>query len=297
MKEPQSTIDAFIQGDCLFVGENTGYTTAAFLDGVKENFYAFFLCQEGFCSILIENCKYDIHAGDLFIYLPNQFLRIIEQSNNLKGIIYRSQQENLKNVSIEVKSFDNLFLIKQHPCVTLEKRQFYYLEKIISQIIDISAQPITTKNEGETSLFHEQTLQSLKQTVGYIILDIINYSTPITPQKQDRKDVIFQKFIISLFANYLHQREVSFYAAEQFLTPRYFSSVVRTVSNKSAQVWITEIVIENMKKMLKTMDISIKEISNIFNFPSQSFFGKYFKQYVGMSPKEYRSKVLSQKTE
>ena len=32
----------------------------------------------------------------------------------------------------------------------------------------------------------------------------------------------------------------------------------------------------------------IKEIADQLNFPTQSFFGKYFKQYVGISPKEYR---------
>ena len=35
---------------------------------------------------------------------------------------------------------------------------------------------------------------------------------------------------------------------------------------------------------------SIKEIATKLNFPTQSFFGKYFKQYVGISPKEYRNK-------
>ena len=35
-------------------------------------------------------------------------------------------------------------------------------------------------------------------------------------------------------------------------------------------------------------DLSIKEIADQLNFPTQSFFGKYFKQYVGISTKEYR---------
>ena len=29
------------------------------------------------------------------------------------------------------------------------------------------------------------------------------------------------------------------------------------------------------------------------NFPTQSFFGKYFKQYVGVSPKEYRNNAAT----
>lgn len=33
--------------------------------------------------------------------------------------------------------------------------------------------------------------------------------------------------------------------------------------------------------------MSTQQISNDLNFPSQSFFGKYFKRVVGMSPREY----------
>ena len=42
------------------------------------------------------------------------------------------------------------------------------------------------------------------------------------------------------------------------------------------------------KALLEMPDLSIKEIATRFNFPSQSFFGKYFKHYVGCSPKAYR---------
>ena len=46
--------------------------------------------------------------------------------------------------------------------------------------------------------------------------------------------------------------------------------------------------------MLDNTDLSIKEIATKLNFPTQSFFGKYFKQYVGISPKEYRNKLIKQ---
>jgi YesN/AraC family two-component response regulator len=33
-----------------------------------------------------------------------------------------------------------------------------------------------------------------------------------------------------------------------------------------------------------------RQISEELNFPSQSFFGKYFKRVVGVAPKEYKRK-------
>jgi AraC-like DNA-binding protein len=54
-------------------------------------------------------------------------------------------------------------------------------------------------------------------------------------------------------------------------------------------------VIAESKLMLETSELSIKEISVRLNFPTQSFFGKYFKQYTGFSPKEFRESVLKEK--
>lgn len=34
--------------------------------------------------------------------------------------------------------------------------------------------------------------------------------------------------------------------------------------------------------------MNIQEIADRLSFANQSFFGKYFKHYTGMSPKEYR---------
>ena len=40
--------------------------------------------------------------------------------------------------------------------------------------------------------------------------------------------------------------------------------------------------------MLTSSDLTVLQISPELHFPSQSFFGKYFKRVTGMSPKDYR---------
>ena len=44
--------------------------------------------------------------------------------------------------------------------------------------------------------------------------------------------------------------------------------------------------------MLMQSGLSIQDISERLNFVSQSFFGKYFKQRVGISPSRYRSQGM-----
>ena len=53
--------------------------------------------------------------------------------------------------------------------------------------------------------------------------------------------------------------------------------------------WITATVVAEAKKMLSDPALSVKEIADALGFPNQSFFGRYFRQYTGISPTEFRS--------
>jgi AraC-like DNA-binding protein len=66
--------------------------------------------------------------------------------------------------------------------------------------------------------------------------------------------------------------------------------VVKAVSGRTAGSWIDGYVILAAKVMLRSSANTIQEVSVALNFPNQSFFGKFFKQHVGISPREYRLK-------
>ena len=53
---------------------------------------------------------------------------------------------------------------------------------------------------------------------------------------------------------------------------------------------INETAVEHIKYRLKRSEKSIKEIAEEFNFPNQSFFGKYVKAHLGTSPANYRNR-------
>ena len=48
-------------------------------------------------------------------------------------------------------------------------------------------------------------------------------------------------------------------------------------------------VIHRAKDLLRQSGLSIQEVADRLNFVSQSFFGKYFKQRVGISPSRYKT--------
>lgn len=100
---------------------------------------------------------------------------------------------------------------------------------------------------------------------------------------------IRDKFISLVQQNFRKERFLEFYSSKLEITPKHLSRTMKTLTGYSAVEWIERYVILEAKVLLKSTNLSIQQIADELNFPSQSFFGKYFKKNVGMSPKEFRN--------
>ena len=99
-----------------------------------------------------------------------------------------------------------------------------------------------------------------------------------------RQNEVIEKFVDSVQKHYTKERSVGFYADQLCLTPKYLSSIIKENTGKSAHRWIAEFVVAKAKILLLSTNKSIQQISYDLNFPNQSSFGKYFKNFVGISP-------------
>ena len=107
-------------------------------------------------------------------------------------------------------------------------------------------------------------------------------------EKLSRSDLIVARFLQCVRENYREHRELGFYANELQLTPKYMSHVVYERTGRQPSKWIKDYVILEAKAMLRSGRNSIQQIAEELNFPNQSFFGKYFKEAVGVSPKKWK---------
>ena len=99
----------------------------------------------------------------------------------------------------------------------------------------------------------------------------------------------FQRFLDLLHSVDIKHRTVEWYATELCITPKYLSALCKKHSGKTANEWITEHVLEDIRYYLKHTDYSIKQICDLMGFPNSSFFGKYVKEHFGMTPMELRN--------
>lgn len=106
--------------------------------------------------------------------------------------------------------------------------------------------------------------------------------------KETRSEVLMRNFLKQVQAFHKQERKVEFYADRLCLSPKYLSQTIKSYSGKTAGEWIDEYVVLEAKVLLRSTNMTIQQIGDELNFPSQSFFGKYFKRLTGMSPKAYR---------
>ena len=102
-----------------------------------------------------------------------------------------------------------------------------------------------------------------------------------------RKEQIFRDFLTLLEQHFTQERSISFYADRLCLTPKYLSTIVKEVSGKHGMQWIDDYVALEAKALLCEGTMSVKQVSDKLNFPSQSMFGRFFKKMTGYSPKQY----------
>src|SRR5690606_1440231 len=104
----------------------------------------------------------------------------------------------------------------------------------------------------------------------YIVLneveDIHQRQNPGPPAAIDKDAHILSQFKILLAQHFIDERQVSFYADKMHLTPKYFSTIIKDVSGKTAGTWINEMLLLESKVRLQNKDQTIAQIAYDLNF-------------------------------
>ena len=89
--------------------------------------------------------------------------------------------------------------------------------------------------------------------------------------------------------SFKEERQIDFYATRLGVTPKHLSRMLKQSTGFTAAEWIKNYILLEAKVMLKSSTLTMGQISKQLNFPSQSFFAKFFKKATGMTPKQFRN--------
>ncbi len=100
--------------------------------------------------------------------------------------------------------------------------------------------------------------------------------------------------LMNEFRNAVNSRFVTFrttkdYARELNITPNYLNALCQEYYLKTVSEIIQERMVLEAKRLLIHSGLNIAEISYKLGFKDNSYFGRYFKKAVGVTPKNFRS--------
>lgn len=150
------------------------------------------------------------------------------------------------------------------------------------QIIDTVWHTIRQKD------YNRQTVTSLVGALMHHYDGLYRRQLESRQASQSREQTIFDRFIYLVNQHATREHQIGFYADKMCLTQRYLGTVIRQASGTTAKEWIDRALVEHVKIELKHTDKPIAQISDEMNFPSASFFSKYFKRETGLTPGDYR---------
>lgn len=257
--------------------QNTSAEYPISLDG-----FTALIIMSGEATISIDTRNYEVKRNTIVLLSPESVVKTVRCTANAAAYVLSFSKAFVNNIQIDISTSLPVYMrFGKNPCLNVSQQDVDEIRQVFRLV--------KTMLQSDKEMYREEIIRSLFTSAFYIITEL-NLRDTHSEYKQGRGEVLFEQFMELLKEYNKQERNVSFYAKQMGITPKYLSSVVKEVSGKTAARWIDESVIIEAKTMLKYSGLSIQEIAYRLNFSTQSFFGKYFKQHTGTSPSRYKRK-------
>lgn len=268
--------------DDIILSNNIEYNAKLFNAPCRLDAFVVVFCVKGEADIQINLQKYKMTSGILAMGVPENIIQITNMNNfTVHPVIISS--DFLKKTNINLKEIMSLYMFaKSNPFITLNYPDLRTLEMYHSL-----AESVLQGDDKRKEEMMEGIVYSFLFKLDSIIKKI-EESSQITVRAKDRSEEVFELFMEQLTLHHEKERALSFYADKLGMTANYLSKLIKEYSGKTATEWIDEYVILEAKTLIKNSRYTIQEIAYKLDFPTPTFFGKYFKRITGMSPKQYK---------
>lgn len=141
-----------------------------------------------------------------------------------------------------------------------------------------------------SSAFRERLELNFLQSMLMWIFSSIPDTYVSKAESYTRKQLLFHKFMHLIHEHAAQMHQVSFYAEQLCISPRYLNEITLSFSNgKTPKALIDEQLTAELKVLLNNPALSIAEIASLCHFPDSSYLSRFFKKNTGIAPKAFRA--------
>ena len=288
---PRRGTDTYRIGDSddLVVMENMGTIPSGAV--CLQEHGIFFICTEGRAQLEYDGAVIQIKKNDLFLYMVHSVVCNFMASSDFNCRQIWFSRSELWNIDMyKVTSVADMSFLKLNPVVHLTNEEAIIFDTYFRLICD----------RMKTATF-ELAPDIVRSLFGTMLLEFIsimrrNAEQGIEQDLQDEQNSsLHKRQIIDKFMKMAEEsdgriRKVDEYASLLNVTPKYLTTILKEVMNRSPKTYILHYTMKAIERRLRFTDMTMQEISNDLNLPNPSFFGKYCKEHLGMTPLEYRMK-------
>ena len=289
--KPRTGSDTYRIGDSddLVVMENLG--TIPLGSVCLQNHGVLIFCTEGRAQFEYDGNVIQLQKNDFFLYMVHSTVDNILTSSDFNCRQIWFTRDELWNIEIyNLVSLADMSLLKLYPVVHLTDDDI--------KLCDSYFQLLCSRMKSSTSALTPYIVRSLLGTMMLELLSIMRRSSEQAAKQGRQEGVnssIHKKRIIDNFMRLVEEsdgriRRVDEFANQLNITPKYLSTILKEVMNRRPSTYILLYTLKAIERRLRFTDMTMQEIANDLKFPNASFFGKYCKEHLGMTPLEYRNK-------
>ncbi len=219
-------------------------------------------------------CPSNFSFSNLMMSPDFEFKALFVSNRMLQGIL-----------RARMNSWTNLLYVRKQHLATLGAEEISFLVRFYEMLRTIISSPAETPYKMEVM---ESLLRGgLIALLGFLLTQTENEDASF-PRGRKTSEAIFQQFLDLVGNSKVKHLPVEHFARELCVTPKYLSTVCKNHSGKTANEWIREYVLEDIRYYLMQTNLSIKQICALLGFPNSSFFGRYVKEHFGVPPSQLR---------
>lgn len=240
-------------------------------------------CQRGEIEMLVNLNPVTVGSDSQLILLPNSIVKTKKVSNNILLNIIEINESLFRDVSAHISP---LFfrMLRTIPCIKLSPES----KKAVNSFI-LLAKGIYIDTDN---LYRQQIIRSALN--AYMLYTYDRYQRFYYTDDmniESTRSKIFDSFVDLLHHNCNTQREVTFYADKLCISTKYLTDICHKVAGVSAKKIIDNFAILQIKILLHNPQLTMQDIAHQMDFPDQSYLGRYFKRFEGISPSSFRKQL------
>jgi AraC-like DNA-binding protein len=247
-------------------------------------YHTHLLCPSGSISFLFNNKIMKCKGGEFLFWFAESQLKDLVFSSTYKATVLLVEKHFLyDNIPDQSWSIDAILHSRQYPIKQLN-------EKNDRQRVLSNFRMLHDRFQDREHRFYEEVL---KLQMRLFILEMWHtFANEYERRKRTlQSGSLYERFVHLVQEHCMAEREVRYYANKLNVTPKYLNFVSKQNSGVTASEWIQRYTKERIILFLQNKNLNITEIADKMMFSSRSFFTRYVKKVLGVTPMEYRNRM------